>query len=604
MVSDDAKRSRAFAENAFDRVVVRRGESLRDVASRTGTRAEVILLLNPHASASALSAGMVLDVPQRERSSERGRGKVTSASGRGASGGDAARGVGVGGANGTRRERDAKAGSESDKAAWHSFSGQLYENSYPTLERKSQELHAEVMKKVEEFGAGALVGELVGKSGAQLSAWRLRMMSAVTDTATNLSSATRKAKAEPTKPAMQASSVKKDTSADKENKVRNEKAAAREKERKEKAAEREREQREKAVARKKEQSEKAAAREKERSDKEVAREKAQKEKVAAAEKRKSSAMKRVQRRSVDETTKEIAWTLIFTAGLGLLGHALKTLGEKYHIGEENGDGVKEWHPKMIWDWMRTRLVVVPCRGGGLCLTVRGSEDAPMKPMYKVGSSRNYIASTNFAQHAAPVEKAVAKRVEKTKAQVQTIIEGMKIRSIDELTQNLFALEERVSKGDFENAEERVKVQEKIKECKQRLAEAQSLLTIWVDQSANEAYEKNLKRKVLAAWLELLSERYARLRIMNKVYLRWQHLELSQAFNQWYENAHASKVERLRKEGLQIQEKLRLERQRMEEKRVSRAESKMKWGQPGNLEDVKRSAFEERLAAASHDTLVQ
>lgn len=592
MVRGDARRPRAFAESAFERVVVRKGETLRDVASRTGTRAEVILLLNPHASASALSAGMVLDVPQRERSSENGDGRATAARGGLAGRKDAVRG-GDGVANRTRRERSAKAGSEGAKAAWHSFSGQLYENSYPTLERKSQELQAEVMKKVEEIGAGALVGELVGKSGAQLSAWRLRMMSAVTDTAANLSSSSRKVKAEPATPAPQASSVKKDMSSAEENKAQNEKVAVREKEKREKAAMREKEKREKT-----------AMLEKERKDKEAAKEQAQREKMAAAEKRKSSVTERLQRRSVDETTKEIVWTLIFSAGLGLLGHALKTLGEKYRIGEDGGESVKDWHPKMIWDWVRTRLVVVPCRGGGLCLTVRSSEDAPIKPMCKVGSSRNYITSTNFAHHAAPVEKAVAKRVEKTKAQVQTIIEGLKIRSIDELTQNVLSLEERMSKGDFESAEERVKAQEKMKECKQRLAEAQSLLTIWVDQSANEAYKMNLKRKVLAAWLELLSERYARLRIMNKVYLRWQHLELSQAFNQWYENAHTSKVERLRREGLEIQEKLRLERQRMEEKRVSRAESKMKWGQPGNLEDVKRSAFEERLAAATHDDLMR
>ena len=49
---------------AFESYVVERGDTLASVARKTKTRAEVILLLNPHASASALSRGMVLDVPR------------------------------------------------------------------------------------------------------------------------------------------------------------------------------------------------------------------------------------------------------------------------------------------------------------------------------------------------------------------------------------------------------------------------------------------------------------------------------------------------------------------------------------------------------------
>jgi len=132
--------------------------------------------------------------------------------------------------------------------------------------------------------------------------------------------------------------------------------------------------------------------------------------------------------------------------------------------------------------------------------------------------------------------------------------------------------------------------------------------MWVDHSANDAYLKNLKRRVLAAWVELLQERYVRQRIMTKVYLRWQNIELSQAFNQWYENAHVLRVQRLRKEGMDIQDKLKLERQRLEEKRAADQENRMRWSSPKNAEaarnEARRSAFEEKLASAAADSLVE
>jgi len=132
--------------------------------------------------------------------------------------------------------------------------------------------------------------------------------------------------------------------------------------------------------------------------------------------------------------------------------------------------------------------------------------------------------------------------------------------------------------------------------------------MWVDHSANDAYVKNLKRRVLAAWVELLQERYVRQRIMTKVYLRWQNIELSQAFNQWYENAHVLRVQRLRKEGMEIQDKLKLERQRLEEKRAADHENKMRWSSPKNAEsarnEARRNAFEEKLASAAADSLLE
>jgi hypothetical protein len=93
-----------------------------------------------------------------------------------------------------------------------------------------------------------------------------------------------------------------------------------------------------------------------------------------------------------------------------------------------------------------------------------------------------------------------------------------------------------------------------------------------------------------------------------VYLRWQNIELSQAFNQWYENAHVLRVQRLRKEGMDIQDKLKLERQRLEEKRAADQENRMRWSSPKNAEaarnEARRSAFEEKLASAAADSLVE
>tara|TARA_Y100001933_G_scaffold245116_1_gene275621 strand:+ start:71 stop:790 length:720 start_codon:yes stop_codon:yes gene_type:complete len=229
-------------------------------------------------------------------------------------------------------------------------------------------------------------------------------------------------------------------------------------------------------------------------------------------------------------------------------------------------------------------------------------DASARPHSKVGSQSNKVFSVNFARQAAPVEKAMVKRVEKTKAQMQNIVEGMKIRSIDELTDSLQTLQEALARGEFESQQDRIKTQEKLAETKGRLAEAQNLLGRWVDHSANEAYQDNLKRKALACWVELLNERYARLRVMSKVYVRWQQKSLAQAFDKWYETAHALRVSRLRKEGAVIQDKLRAERQRMIDKKEEKAANQLN-GDKEALANAKKNAFEEKLASAAKDSLV-
>ena len=120
----------------------------------------------------------------------------------------------------------------------------------------------------------------------------------------------------------------------------------------------------------------------------------------------------------------------------MLGHVLKFVGERYHIAEEGENDVKEWNVSTLWRWARDRIALRPCRGGGLSLMVKSRDedaDASARPHSKVGSQSNKVFSVNFARQAAPVEKAMVKRVEKTKAQMQNIVEGMKIRSIDELT---------------------------------------------------------------------------------------------------------------------------------------------------------------------------
>ena len=115
----------------------------------------------------------------------------------------------------------------------------------------------------------------------------------------------------------------------------------------------------------------------------------------------------------------------------MLGHVLKFVGERYHIAEEGENDVKEWNVSTLWRWARDRIALRPCRGGGLSLMVKSRDedaDASARPHSKVGSQSNKVFSVNFARQAAPVEKAMVKRVEKTKAQMQNIVEGMKIEA--------------------------------------------------------------------------------------------------------------------------------------------------------------------------------
>lgn len=580
---------------------------MASVARKTRTRAEVILLLNPHASASSLSRGMVLDVPAREGgSSSSSSASSASASASNASnasvngrGGDARR-RDEGDARAERRDRRRRAETTNKTT----FSGQLYDRSYPTLETRSKELQASVRGKMEALGATKTVGELVDASRDRLRAWRRMMMSVVAEkregAAENIGVAVEKMRRKQTTTSTKSVAS---TGRDKGKKKSNDGGVdAKEK----READKKRLDAEKKL---KEQ------REKEKREKDEARAAAA---AAAAEKAKKAAAvtrttpKRVEtssrKRVVSSTDakSDLLMTLLFTAGLGLLGHVLKFVGERYHLAEEGKNDVKEWHPSTLWRWMRECVVLVPCRGGGLCLTVtRGDEDADAsaRPHSKVGSQTNKLFPVSFAQHAAPVEKAMAKGVEKTKAQVQNIVEGMKIRSIDELTDSLYALQEALARGEFESQQDRIKTQEKLAETKGRLAEAQNLLGRWVDHSANEAYQNNLKRKVLACWVELLNERYARLRVMSKVYVRWQQKSLAQAFDQWYETAHALRVARLRKEGIAIQDKLRAERQRMIDKKEERAQNQLN-GDKEALANAKKNAFEEKLESAAKDSFVK
>ena len=591
---------------AFESYVVERGDTLASVARKTKTRAEVILLLNPHASASALSRGMVLDVPAR---GERGNGKIANGStetrgptaavgGRGASVGGVKRGGegktrgGDGGAAGRRRD-----GGERETKT--TFSGQMYDRSYPALETRSEELRASVRAKMEALGATATVGELVGKSRERLSAWRRMMMSVVVKkgdgAAENVSGAVNKMRQKQTTKTPTAPSKRRDKGK-KSNDVDGKAAAAakekvkREAEKKTLAAQKLKQQQEKEK-REKEKAQAAAA--------------AKKTKKAAATPKRVETSSRKQIVSSTDAKSDLLMTLLFTAGLGLLGHVLKFVGERYHIAEEGENDVKEWNVSTLWRWARDRIALRPCRGGGLSLMVKSRDedaDASARPHSKVGSQSNKVFSVNFARQAAPVEKAMVKRVEKTKAQMQNIVEGMKIRSIDELTDSLHTLQEALARGEFESQQDRIKTQEKLAETKGRLAEAQNLLGRWVDHSANEAYQDNLKRKALACWVELLNERYARLRVMSKVYVRWQQKSLAQAFDKWYETAHALRVSRLRKEGAVIQDKLRAERQRMIDKKEEKAANQLN-GDKEALANAKKNAFEEKLASAAKDSLV-
>ncbi len=592
---------------AFESYVVERGDTLASVARKTKTRAEVILLLNPHASASALSRGMVLDVPAR---GERGNGKIANGStetrgstaavgGRGASVGGAKRGGegktrgGDGGA--ARRRRDG--GERETKKT--TFSGQLYDRSYPALEMRSEELRASVRAKMEALGATTTVGELVGKSRERLSAWRRMMMSVVVKkgdgAAENVGGAVNKMRQKQTTKTPTAPSKGRDKGKKSNDVDAKAAAAAKEKEK------REAEKKTLDTQKLKQQREKEK-REKEKAQAAAAAKKAKK--AAATPKRVETSSKKQIVSSTDAKS-DLLMTLLFTAGLGLLGHVLKFVGERYHIAEEGENDVKEWNVSTLWRWARDRIALRPCRGGGLCLMVKSRDedaDASARPHSKVGSQSNKVFSVNFARQAAPVEKAMVKRVEKTKAQMQNIVEGMKIRSIDELTDSLHTLQEALARGEFESQQDRIKTQEKLAETKGRLAEAQNLLGRWVDHSANEAYQDNLKRKALACWVELLNERYARLRVMSKVYVRWQQKSLAQAFDKWYETAHALRVSRLRKEGAVIQDKLRAERQRMIDKKEEKAANQLN-GDKEALANAKKNAFEEKLASAAKDSLV-
>lgn len=592
---------------AFESYVVERGDTLASVARKTKTRAEVILLLNPHASASALSRGMVLDVPAR---GERGNGKIANGStetrgstaavgGRGASVGGAKRGGegktrgGDGGAAGRRRDGGER---ETKKTT---FSGQMYDRSYPALETRSEELRASVRAKMEALGATTTVVELVGKSRERLSAWRRMMMSVVVKTgdgaAENVGGAVNKMRRKqttktPTAPSKGRDKGKKSNDVDAKAEAAAKEKEKREAEKKTLDAQKLKQQREKEK-REKEKAQAAAA--------------AKKAKKATSTPKRVETSSRKQIVSSTDAKSDLLMTLLFTAGLGLLGHVLKFVGERYHIAEEGENDVKEWNASTLWRWARDRIALRPCRGGGLCLMVKSRDedaDASARPHSKVGSQSNKVFSVNFARQAAPVEKAMVKRVEKTKAQMQNIVEGMKIRSIDELTDSLHTLQEALARGEFESQQDRIKTQERLAETKGRLAEAQNLLGRWVDHSANEAYQDNLKRKALACWVELLNERYARLRVMSKVYVRWQQKSLAQAFDKWYETAHALRVSRLRKEGAVIQDKLRAERQRMIDKKEEKAANQLN-GDKEALANAKKNAFEEKLASAAKDSLV-
>jgi len=597
-----ASKSNAFGGAAFESYVVERGDTLASVARKTKTRAEVILLLNPHASASSLSRGMVLDVPARELgSSSSALSSSASASSASANekGGDARR-RDEGDARAERRGRRREETTPTTNKT--TFSGKLYDRSYPTLEMRSKEVQASVRGKMEALGATKTVGELVGASRERVRAWRRMMMSVVAEKregmAENIGEVVDKMRRkQTTTPTKSVTS----TGRDKGRKKSNDGVDAKEKEKRE--AEKKRLDAEKKLKQQ---------REKEKREKDNARAAA----VAAAEKAKKAAAttttpKRVEtssrKRVVSSTDakSDLLMTLLFTSGLGLLGHVLKFVGERYHLAEEGKNDVKEWHPSTLWRWVRERVALVPCQGGGLCLMVTRDDedaDASARPHSKVGSQSNKLFPVNFAQHAAPVEKAMVKGVEKTKAQVQNIVEGMKIRSIDELTDNLYALQEALARGEFESQQDRINTQEKLAETKGRLAEAQNLLGRWVDHSADAAYQDNLKRKVLACWVELLNERYARLRVMSKVYVRWQQKSLAQAFDQWYETAHALRVARLRKEGIAIQDKLRAERQRMIDKKEERAQNQLN-GDKEALANAKKNAFEEKLESAAKDSFV-
>ena len=564
------------SKSSFTQYTVVRGDTLRGISRKTHTRAEVILLLNPHASGKELTPGQVLDVPRH----------------------------------------DAKNATNESTKAHGSFSGELYGESYPTLERKSRELAEAVRKTRGKRVGGDARGEMNAKANVasdrfeslknvmtanvgdvvyEFKKVRANLLSAVAakvskrrdgfverKTVTPASSkkvevkkSVEKAKASPKLPAPpKASSVYDD-----------DKKALEKKSKELAARERDLVAREKALA--KAEADAQAKDLKIRSQEKKEKESASKTATAVvASKKKTPAMtKNV------ETPKEIVWTLAFTAGLGLLGHVFKTLGERYHFGSDDDESEhrEEWHPVTVWRWIKEKLVFERVRGGGMRLTMR-SQGVESSVGRKVGSTSNYIHSINFASQAAPVEAAVKKRVEETRAQVQTMVEGLKIRSIDELTASVAELNLKLDEDKFQTDADRVQTQEKLEATSKRLKEARGLLSLWVDQSAHSAYESNLKRKALTAFIELLSERYRRNKIMTKVFVRWQQSEMTAAFHSWCENARTSKIERLEEKEREIKEELAREKQLLVEKRL--ADEQRRAEQVREAEEQKKAEIEE------------
>ena len=589
---------------AFSRYTVRKGQTLSDVARETRTRAEVILLLNPHASAKGLTAGSVLEVPMRavedggrgggaaKTNASKGHSKENSAdSSNGKASAEGASSSGSKASKGGKDEKNDKAVNDgadkksssrgrsgtgaSGKAETHrSFSGEMYRSSYPVLERRSKELRSEMNRVRDDTPAGKFVGEIFERSKeGGMALWRKMTLHVV-------------AKSSEGDAKQQEQAKKKEASKKKQTEPK------------------------KAVAPKP----------KAESKKVVAPKPKAEPKKAVKQEQKSKAT--TPSGETDHSVKDIAWTLLFTVGMGLVGRGLKMIGEKYHIAEDTEEG-EEWHPSTLWKWTKDKLVFLPCKGGGMCLTLRDENadpDAPVKPRTRVGSTSNYITSTNFAARAAPVEKVIIKQVKKTQTRLQALLESMKIRSIDDLTENVSQLERLVKDNKFEDSAERLKAREKLEETKSRLTEARGILSQWVDHSADSAYKENLKRKVLAAWVEVLPEVYRRKSIMTKVFVRWQQRSMAAAFNTWYENAHQLKVLRLRQQGEEIQQKLKEERKRLEEKRIEDAERqiireketqatiKMSKNQRKKRdkklrEQAEKNAFAERLDAAAKDSLV-
>lgn len=659
---------------AFSRYTVRKGQTLSDVARETRTRAEVILLLNPHASAKGLTAGSVLEVPMRavenggrdgktndskghskENSSSaasgssNGKASADGASSSGSKGGkdgknDKAAGDGGDKKSSSSRGRGGASGTSGKAETHRSFSGEMYRSSYPVLERRSKELRSEMNRVRDDTPAGKFVGEIFERSKeGGMALWRKMTLHVV---AKSSEGDNNKQKPTSRKQSSKDDAKARQSAADKQTqkkleqqakKKRDEEERRRQQEQKKAAAaaaaeEKKRQEdrrKQQEQAKKKEDSKKKHAEPKKAEPKAEPKKavepkpKAEPKKAAKKEQKpKPKAKQTTPSGEMDASVKDIAWTLLFTVGMGLVGRGLKMIGEKYHIAEDTEEG-EEWHPSTLWKWAKNKFVFLPCKGGGMCLTLRDQNadpDAPIKPHARVGSTSNHITSTNFAARAAPVEKVIVKQVKKTQTRLQALLESMKIRSIDDLTENVSQLERLVKDNKFEDSAERLKAREKLEETKSRLTEARGILSQWVDHSADSAYKENLKRKALAAWVEVLPEVYRRKSIMTKVYVRWQQRSMAAAFNTWYENAHQLKVLRLRKQGEEIQQKLKEERKRLEEKRIEDAERQIireketeatiklsknqrKKRNKKLREQAQKNAFAERLDAAAKDSLV-